>query len=199
MMSATDQAASKFSVCLRRPIEAEDSKSYGNLGPSKSEPGEVIFTAGWRSSGNVENSCIYASCEGRIMQYHWNTARLVKSLFILLKNPLVMVGVPGKSKGCTTCRRRKIRVSTLYARCRQSSTNADVSATFKSHSARRAPRAVESAKATLVFPFFSTVPWRVQKRGMASKKPKPHSRKHQIEIYPSHSPWYPPLTSNGDL
>ena len=26
-----------------------------------------------------------------------------------------MVGVPGKSKGCTTCRRRKIRVSTLFS------------------------------------------------------------------------------------
>ncbi len=40
--------------------------------------------------------------------------RLSKPLSALVKNPSIMVGVPGKSKGCTTCRRRKVRVSTLF-------------------------------------------------------------------------------------
>ena len=31
----------------------------------------------------------------------------------VVESPSVMVGVPGKSKGCNTCRRRKIRVSIL--------------------------------------------------------------------------------------
>lgn len=77
--------------------------------------------------------------------------------------------------------------------------SARFSATFKNHSARHVPRAVGFVKAMHAFQSFSTVPCKVQRGDMASKKPRLRSRDHQIEICPSSSPWYLLLTSSGEL
>ena len=111
-----------------------------------------------------------------------------------------MVGVPGKSKGCNTCRRRKIRVRALvcFAIVKLNS-GGDFSATFKNHSARLAPKAAESAKDMHVFQSSSTVPCKVQKSDMASRKLRLPWCNHQAKICPSRSRWHPTLTSSGDL
>ena len=73
------------------------------------------------------------------------------------------------------------------------------SATFKNHSARLAPKAVESAKDMHVFQSSSTVPCKVRKSDMASKKLRLPWYHRQSKICPSRSRWHPTLTSSGDL
>ena len=51
---------------------------------------------------------------GHIQQTHTKSPYACRSFSnYRSQKSLIMVGVPGKSKGCTTCRRRKIRVGTL--------------------------------------------------------------------------------------
>ena len=110
-----------------------------------------------------------------------------------------MVGVPGKSKGCNTCRRRKIRVRALiFVSIVKLNPDGDFSATLKNHSARLAPKAVESVKDMHVFQSSSTVPCKVRKSDMASKKLRFPWCNHQNKICPSRSRCYPTLTSSGD-
>ncbi len=96
-----------------------------------------------------------------------------------------MVGVPGRSKGCTTCRRRKLGVSTLSIplhRPGQILMRKEVRSPATVLQ-RNALTADESAKVMPAIQSFSIVQCNVKKVDMASKKLKPlsesfHSKRH---------------------
>ena len=150
----------------------------------------------------IDCVCIYASDKTisiRCKRKNTYTSQNVLHIAILVQVSSVMVGVPGKSKGCTTCRRRKIRVSIpLIAPPLLLPANTIGSVTSNSHSARHAPRVAEFARDMHVFRFFSTAPCRGRRRDMGSKKPRLWIFNLRIEICLSHSPWCPILISNGD-
>lgn len=68
---------------------------------------------------------------------------------------VIMVGLPGKSKGCHTCRRRKVRVRHPEIPLPECDTDIQVSATFSDQVVRDVSRAVEPVKATNAIPYFS--------------------------------------------
>ena len=65
---------------------------------------------------------------------------------------LAMVGVPGKSKGCATCRRRKIRVSISHLFVDSSSSNVEGSAILMYRSVRNAAKVEEHVKGMSAIP-----------------------------------------------
>lgn len=66
-----------------------------------------------------------------------------------------MVGIPGKSKGCTTCRRRKIRVSIDYLLVEYFSSNVEGSAILANRSVRNAAKVDEHVKGMSATPYLS--------------------------------------------